>query len=59
MGQSLSRHRSSADLLRRPVAFEKDVADPFGVDAFLDEAKKGTKRGLNVAEESARKRTRD
>ena len=47
-------------IARRPVAFEKDVADPFGVDAFLDEAKKGTKRGLNVGEESSRaKRARD
>lgn len=42
-----------------PVAFEKDVADPFGVDAFLETAKAGAKRGLDVKDESARKRTRD
>ena len=64
MGTSIVPFLSSAILTAthcRPVAFEKDVADPFGVDAFLDEAKKGTKRGLNLAaEESGRaKRTRD
>ena len=45
-----------------PVAFEKDTADPFGVNAFLEDAKKGTKRGLQNAgdaEEGARKRARD
>jgi SNW domain-containing protein 1 len=24
--------------------FEKDTADPFAIDAFLDDAKRGTKR---------------
>ncbi|PWN92635.1 hypothetical protein FA10DRAFT_490 [Acaromyces ingoldii] len=28
-----------------PVQFEKDAADPFSINQFLDEAKRGTKRG--------------
>lgn len=28
-----------------PVQFEKDTADPFSINQFLDEAKRGTKRG--------------
>ena len=31
-----------------PVQFEKDTTDVFGVDKFLDEAKSGRKRGLDV-----------
>ena len=31
-----------------PVQFEKDTADVFGVDKFLDEAKSGRKRGLDT-----------
>lgn len=31
-----------------PVQFEKDTADVFGVDEFLDEAKAGKKRGLDT-----------
>lgn len=31
-----------------PVQFEKDTTDVFGVDQFLDEAKRGTKRGLDA-----------
>lgn len=31
-----------------PVQFEKDAADVFGVDKFLDEAKSGRKRGLDT-----------
>ncbi|GAA94259.1 hypothetical protein E5Q_00908 [Mixia osmundae IAM 14324] len=42
-----------------PVQFEKDTtADPFGVSAFLDEAKKGSKRGLDQ-DEASRKKPRD
>lgn len=33
-----------------PVQFEKDTADVFGVNEFLDEAKSGRKRGLNTTE---------
>ena len=33
-----------------PVQFEKDTADVFGVNQFLDEAKRGTKRGLDTAQ---------
>ena len=32
-----------------PVQFEKDTADVFGVDQFLDEAKSGRKRGLDTS----------
>ena len=28
-----------------PVEFQKDTDDPFGLDAFLDTAKKASKRG--------------
>ena len=31
-----------------PVQFEKDSADVFGVDSFLDQAKRGQKRGLDT-----------
>jgi len=39
-----------------PVQFEKDTSDVFGVDQFLDEAKRGTKRGLDTGAAGARKR---
>ncbi|KAG9296309.1 hypothetical protein G9A89_014901 [Geosiphon pyriformis] len=44
-----------------PVEFEKEEADPFGLNQFLDAAKKGTKRGLDNAGEgtSKSKRSRD
>lgn len=45
-----------------PVAFEKDTADPFAIDAFLETAKAagGAKRGLDTSkDDSARKRARD
>ena len=50
--------------LIRPVAFERDTADPFGVDAFLESAKQGggpgeKKRGLDTGEDERRKRARD
>jgi len=31
-----------------PVQFEKDNVDVFGVDSFLDQAKRGQKRGLDT-----------
>lgn len=46
----------------RPVAFEKDTADPFAIDAFLESAKAGApaKRGLDTSKDgAARKRARD
>jgi len=39
-----------------PVQFEKDTGDLFGVSQFLDEAKRGTKRGLDTGAGGARKR---
>ncbi|SCZ88113.1 BZ3501_MvSof-1269-A2-R1_Chr10-2g02432 [Microbotryum saponariae] len=49
-----------AEVREGPVAFEKDTADPFGVDAFLETAKAGNpKRGLDVKDDAARKRARD
>jgi SNW domain-containing protein 1 len=41
-----------------PVQFEKDESDPFAINQFLDDAKRGIKRqGLDS--EAARKKTRD
>jgi SNW domain-containing protein 1 len=39
-----------------PVQFEKDTGDVFGVDKFLDEAKRGAKRGLDTGAGGSRKR---
>lgn len=45
-----------------PVQFEKDTtlmsSDPFAIDAFLDEAKKGVKRGLDHPNSSSNKKSR-
>ncbi|KAK4051673.1 mRNA splicing protein [Microbotryomycetes sp. JL221] len=50
----------TAEVRDGPVAFEKDTADPFAIDAFLASAKAGAKRGLDDRkDESARKRTKD
>jgi hypothetical protein len=45
----------------RPVAFERDTADPFEIDAFLESAKAPAKRGLDTGkgDDGARKRARD
>jgi len=40
---------SEQEVREGPVQFEKDTGDVFGVDKFLDEAKKGAKRGLDTA----------
>jgi len=43
-----------------PVQFEKDNSDPFAIDKFLDDAKRGTKRGAtDDADADARKRQRE
>ncbi|KAK0549611.1 mRNA splicing protein [Tilletia horrida] len=47
-----------------PVQFEKDSSDPFAIDKFLDDAKRGTKRGAGDDGDDgdgaeARKRHRD
>jgi SNW domain-containing protein 1 len=40
-----------------PVQFEKDTSDPFSIDQFLDEAKRGTKRsGLDEGHQPKRRR---
>ncbi|GAA5820280.1 hypothetical protein JCM10212_000397 [Sporobolomyces blumeae] len=58
----------TSEVREGPVAFERDTADPFGVDAFLESAKSGAqqgekKRGLDLVgetkQEEARKRARD
>lgn len=41
-----------------PVQFEKDVSDPFAIDQFLDDAKRGTKRS-GIEAPAASKRRRD
>jgi hypothetical protein len=35
------------------------ASDPFAIDAFLDEAKKGVKRGLDAAHASSKPRDGD
>lgn len=55
-GADLQEQRSG------PVQFEKDTADPFSINQFLDEAKRGTKRGGlegSAAAASGSKRRRD
>ncbi|GAA6038074.1 hypothetical protein JCM8097_007533 [Rhodosporidiobolus ruineniae] len=72
LGVAGSRGFAGADsneIREGPVAFERDTADPFGVDAFLESAKTGSgagpsgekKRGLDTTsrEDEARKRMRD
>ncbi|GAA5884862.1 hypothetical protein JCM16303_005325 [Sporobolomyces ruberrimus] len=57
----------TSEVREGPVAFERDTADPFGVDAFLESAKAGPstekKRGLDLVGETkndeARKRARE
>ncbi|GAA5930925.1 hypothetical protein JCM10213_003946 [Rhodosporidiobolus nylandii] len=56
----------TSEIREGPVAFERDTADPFGVDAFLESAKSGAaadkKRGLDLGQdkdEERRKRARD
>ncbi|GAA5942839.1 mRNA splicing protein PRP45 [Sporobolomyces koalae] len=58
----------TSEVREGPVAFERDTADPFGVDAFLESAKAGPsgsekKRGLDLVgetkNEDARKRARE
>ncbi|GAA5832928.1 hypothetical protein JCM3766R1_000360 [Sporobolomyces carnicolor] len=58
----------TSEVREGPVAFERDTADPFGVDAFLESAKAGPsatekKRGLDLVgetkNEEARKRARE
>ncbi|CAG8535861.1 6178_t:CDS:10 [Cetraspora pellucida] len=39
-----------------PVEFEKEEADPFGFNQFLDDAKKGSKRGLETISESSKRK---
>ncbi|PKI83345.1 mRNA splicing protein [Malassezia vespertilionis] len=41
-----------------PVQFEKDASDPFAIDAFLEEAKRGTKRA-GLENPAAEKRARE
>ena len=40
---------SAQEAREGPVQFEKDVADPFAIDQFLDAAKKSSKRGLDTS----------
>ncbi|TNY20537.1 SKIP/SNW domain-containing protein [Rhodotorula diobovata] len=54
----------TSEIREGPVAFERDTADPFGVDAFLESAKAGAgagekKRGLDTGDDERRKRQRD
>lgn len=56
----------AAEVREGPVQFEKDVvvsldgsSDPFGVEQFMDAAKRGGKRMADTAEEQAKKRARE
>ena len=56
----------SNEVREGPVQFEKDVvvsldgtADPFGVEQFMDAARRGGKRTAEESREEARKRARD
>ncbi|ORX35257.1 SKIP/SNW domain-domain-containing protein [Kockovaella imperatae] len=56
----------TAEVRDGPVQFEKDVvisldgqSDPFGVEQFMDAAKRGGKRTAEADREEARKRVRD
>lgn len=48
LGASGFQGADDQEIREGPVRFEKDNGDVFGVDKFLDEAKKGTKRGLDT-----------
>jgi hypothetical protein len=48
-----SYHISNMKEREGPVMFEKAKEDPFGLDDFLEEAKKGPKRGLQRATNEA------
>ncbi|EKM82557.1 hypothetical protein AGABI1DRAFT_111162 [Agaricus bisporus var. burnettii JB137-S8] len=47
---------SEQEIREGPVQFEKDTADVFGLNQFLDEAKTGKKRGLDQDVGGSRKR---
>ncbi|KAG6860956.1 mRNA splicing protein [Termitomyces sp. Mi166 len=47
---------SEQEVREGPVQFEKDTSDVFGLNQFLDEAKTGKKRGLDLQTAGARKR---
>lgn len=48
LGASGFQGADEQEVREGPVQFEKDNGDVFGVDKFLDEAKRGTKRGLDT-----------
>lgn len=61
LGASGFEGAAEQEVREGPVQFEKDNAtlgggDVFGVDKFLDEAKRGTKRGLDTSAGGSRKR---
>lgn len=42
-----------------PVQFEKDTSDPFAINQFLEEAKRGIKRSSALETDDARKKVKD
>lgn len=56
LGASGFEGAAEQEVREGPVQFEKDNGDVFGVDKFLDEAKRGTKRGLDLGAGGSRKR---
>ncbi|KDN53471.1 hypothetical protein K437DRAFT_230765 [Tilletiaria anomala UBC 951] len=60
LGKSRFEGADMAEERHGPVQFEKDQADPFAIEQFLDAAKRGTKRaGLELAGSDSRKKQRD
>jgi len=56
LGASGFQGADEQEIREGPVQFQKDNNDLFGVDKFLDEAKRGTKRGLDTTAGDSRKR---
>lgn len=48
LGVGIFEGAKDQEVREGPVQFEKDQGDVFGLDKFLDEAKRGTKRGLDT-----------
>ncbi|KAJ7074109.1 pre-mRNA-processing protein 45 [Mycena amicta] len=56
LGQVGFEGAADQEIREGPVQFEKDTADVFGLNQFLDEAKTGKKRGLDTSGGGSRKR---
>ncbi|PWN48498.1 hypothetical protein IE53DRAFT_389303 [Violaceomyces palustris] len=60
LGKSRFQGADAQEERSGPVQFEKDTSDPFAINQFLDDAKRGTKRtGLDTSTSESRKRAKD